>query len=96
MCKPQRNSKKKGGSGEWNKWTDWSAEVLAFATTVMLKSSISPTQTNTESLLFKWSLNGSLRDSVAIQICLEGVHFTYYVTGQIWFQVNFDLTQVDS
>ena len=45
--------KKKGGSGEWNKGTGWSAEVLAFTTTVMLKSLISPTQTNTESLLFK-------------------------------------------
>ena len=32
MCKLQR-IKKEGGSEEWNKGTDWSAEVLDFATT---------------------------------------------------------------
>ena len=56
MCKllASKGFKKKegggggGGSGEWNKETDWSAEVLDFATIVMLKGSISPAQTNTE------------------------------------------------
>ena len=59
MCKllaSKRFKKKEGGggvSGEWNKETDWSAEVLDFATIVMLKGSISPAQTNTERYLFK-------------------------------------------
>ena len=56
MCKllASKGLKKSGGgpvggvSGEWNKETDWSAEVLDFATIVMLKGSISPAQTNTE------------------------------------------------
>ena len=56
MCKllASKRFKKKegggggGGSGEWNKETDWSAEVLDFATIVMLKGSISPAQNNTE------------------------------------------------
>ena len=55
MCKllaSKRFKKKEGGgggvSGEWNKETDWSAEVLDFATIVMLKGSISPAQNNTE------------------------------------------------
>ena len=48
-CVNHKGIQKEGGSGEWNKGTGWSAEVLAFTTTVMLKNLISPT-----SLKSKW------------------------------------------
>ena len=74
MCKPQRNSKRRGVSGEWNKGTGWSAEVLAFTTTVMLKSLISPT-----SLKSKWQFKRLSGNSDLFKRC----SFYVYVTGQI-------------
>ena len=66
--------KKKGGSGEWNKGTGWSAEVLAFTTTVMLKSLISHT-----SLKAKWQFKRLSGNSDLFRRC----SFYVYVTGQI-------------
>ena len=66
--------KKKGSSGEWNKGTGWPAEVLAFTTTVMLKSLISPT-----SLKAKWKFKRLSGNSDLFRRC----SFYVYVTGQI-------------